>query len=192
MTARAHDPHIGLVVEGPGDEKAVPVLLRKLHGRQDCYCDCLAAPVVLKGVSNALKQPGIEGYARAAANRSGAVGVLILVDSDGASNPSAYAEELRVRAQGVTPKPVLVALADPDFEQWLYSSAETLNIGLSAYQPGVRGKNEIVTALKPQAYTKPIWQPKLAARVDLDLAMNRSADLQALEAHFRTLHGLLP
>lgn len=60
MTASPSDPHIGLVVEGPGDVAAVPVLLRKwLEDRYD-FRDVLAKPISCNGRDNALAPRGLE------------------------------------------------------------------------------------------------------------------------------------
>lgn len=191
MTARPDDPHIGLVVEGPGDAKAVPLLLRAMDALDDMYCDCVGKVITLNGRSNAVKHNGIEGYVATAASRSGAVGVLIVLDRDREDDGTILAADLLRRAGGVTPKPIHLILADPDFEQWLYSSIETLGIGVHHYDPKKRGLNALKSALDPVKYVKPVWQPKLTGRLDLKLALSRSPDLKSLQQSFRELKDFL-
>lgn len=192
MTARPDDPHIGLVVEGPGDAKAMPILLRSLDSVDERYCDCLGRVVTLNGRSNAVKPKGIEGYVATAASRSGAVGVLVVLDQDRDGDVVALGADLLQRAEGATPKPVRLVLAVPDFEQWLYASIETLGLGVTDFSANTRGLNVIKNALAPEKYVKPVWQPKLASRIDLATALDRSEDPRKLQASFRELRSRLP
>lgn len=190
MTAKADAPHIGLVVEGAGDKLALPMLLRA-HLERSCeFRDVLGKPVPLNGRDKAFPANGIEGYVAVAGLRPGCVGVLVVLDGEG----SCVAEQgtlLQQRGASQVAVPVLVALADADYEDWLYASSETLELGLT-YRPAAGGQRQIKEALRPQAYTKPVWQPKLTARMDLELAASRSASLERMLARFDNLRQLLP
>jgi len=94
---------------------------------------------------------------------------------------------LGARAASQSGKPFAVALAEANFEDWLYASAETLDIGLGSYVPNVRGLPAIVAALKPRKYVKPTWQPRLASRVDLELAGERNSSLTRMLERFDEL-----
>lgn len=173
MSAQPGSPHIGLVVEGNGDKGAVPLLLRKRLYSLGEYSDIVGKPVPLHGVDKATREGGIEGYVSAAA-RPGARGVLVVVDCD-ARDPARLEEELSRRASTVTPIPVRVVAAVRDFEDWIYASAETLDLGLVFDEE--RGLTAIKRALLPHKYVKPTWQPRLADRMDLELASTRSESL---------------
>lgn len=189
MTAKPTDPHIGLVVEGAGDRGALPVLLRAhLHASLD-FREILGKPVPAHGREKATAEGGIEGYVVTAGLRPGCVGVLVVLDSEG-DCVAELGPALLARASTVIRKPVYVALADRDFESWLYASAETLDLGL-AYDCDVAGQSAIKAALKPQKYVKPTWQPRLANRMDLTVAAQRSPSLARALARFDQLVELL-
>lgn len=191
MTAPASALHIGLVIEGVGDLRALPELLRRhMHSRGD-YRDLLGKPVPLHGGGNASKASGIEGYVAPAASRPGCRGVLVVLDSDGKCIKE-MAEELISRLQDVSHKPFRLALAERDFEDWLYCSAETLGLSGLEFDPGKRGLGEIRRALKPGTYTKPVHQPRFASRLSLDVARPRSESLDRAIERFEELLELLP
>lgn len=190
MTASFSDPHIGLVVEGAGDREALPVLLRKhLHSVGE-FRDVLGKPVPAHGREKATAKGGLEGYVATAGLRPGCVGVLVVLDGEG-DCVAELGPRLLERSCAVIGKPVSVALADRDFESWLYASAETLEIGL-AYEPRQGAQMAIASALRPTKYVKPIWQPRLAHRVELDLAVPRSASLARALERFDELRANLP
>ena len=170
-------PHVGLVVEGPGDVRALPILLRKHLEAKGSFGDVLGKPVPLNGVGNALKKGGIESYVRVAAGRHGCLGVFVCVDSDD-RDPSGLRDELEGRARSVVATPTSVAVAVRCFEDWIYASAEALRLDLT-WQADSRGLKQIKDALRPEAYAKPVHQPKLTHRMDLQLARSRSNSLAA-------------
>lgn len=189
MTANPTDPHIGLVVEGAGDRGALPILLRSHLARKNDYRDVLGKPVPAHGRDKALVDGGIEGYVATAALRPGCVGVFVVLDGEG-DCVADLGPRLADRADAVTGKPVVIALADQDFESWLYASAETLDLGL-AFQDASNGQASIKRALKPRKYVKPTWQPRLTARVDLELAASRNESLTRALLRFDELCLLL-
>ena len=125
----------------------------------------------------------------AAASRPGCVGVLVVLDGDG--DPVCnLGPELLTRAQAVTGKPVRVAVADKCFESWIVSSAETLELGLT--YPFQGGSSALIAeALRPAKYVKPVRQPRLVHRMDLDLATVRNASLRRMFERFDDLSQLL-
>ena len=83
MTASPADPHVGLVVEGTGGVKALPIVLRAhLHAGTE-FRDVLGKPVPPHGRTKAFPPNGIEGYVVTAASRPGCVGVLVVLDAEG-------------------------------------------------------------------------------------------------------------
>lgn len=191
MAATPVDPHVGLVVEGAGDVTALPILLRAhLHATGE-FRDVLGKPVALHGRTKAFVANGIEGYVAVAALRPGCIGVLVVLDGEG-DCVAHTGPTLKARADRVSRVPVRVALADHDFEDWLYASAETLALPLGGHDGTRRGQHMIKQALKPRSYTKPVWQPSLASRVDLALARPRSASLDRCLRRFDELRLHLP
>lgn len=190
MTQNFFEPHIGLVVEGAGDLGAVPLLLRKyLHSIED-FRDLLGKPVPAHGRDKALRAGALEGFVVTAASRPGCVGVLVVLDGEG-DCVAELGTELLGRSTTSTGRPLAVALADSDFESWLYSSAETMKLGLS-YVEGKNGQGAIKSAIRPAKYVKPTWQPRLAARMDLELACERNASLARALQRFEQLRQLVP
>ena len=192
MSARAGEPHIGLIIEGKADLHAVPILLRRHMHSSGEYRDILGKPIALHGVSNATKSDGIEGFIATAAYRPGCRGVLVVLDADD-NCEAELGPELLARAQEKVAQPVVFALAGRDYEDWLYASAETLNIGDLPYRSGARGLNEIKKALKEQqtSYSKPLWQPRLTDRMDISLARSRNLSLSRMLNRFDGLVSLL-
>lgn len=190
MTADSTDPHVGLVVEGRGEVNALPVLLRAfLHG-QGQFRDVLGKPIPANGREKALRAKGLEGYVATAASRPGCVGVLVLLDSEG-DPVCELGPELLQRAVQVTQKPVAVCLADPKYEAWIVASAETMELPDLQFDPN-RDPNTIVKQAVPAKYVKPTWQPRLTARMDLQLARNRSNSLDRMIDRFSDLASLIP
>jgi hypothetical protein len=190
MTALPADPHIGLVVEGPGDANALPILLRAHLEAAGDYRDLLAKPVACNGRDKALMPGGIEGKVATAAARPGCRGVLVVLDAD-RDLPCVLGPQILSRADKISPVPVAVALAQPTFEEWLVASAATLGLAGLTYPADRDPVNAIKAALQPAKYVKPTWQPRLAARVDVNLARSRSASLARLLNRFDALRALV-
>lgn len=185
MTASAADPHVGLVVEGAGDRNAVPVVLRRHLLASGEYRDILGKPVPAHGRDKALAEGGLEGYVATAGLRPGCVGVLVVLDGEG-DCVGELGPALHSRIADLIGKPVRVALADRDFESWIFASAETLDLDL-AFHENSNAQAEIKSALRPAKYVKPTWQPRLAHRMDLTLAGQRSPSLARAIARFDEL-----
>lgn len=190
MTASAEAPHIGLVVEGPGDVRALPQLLRMWLNERNDFRDLLGKPVSCNGRSNALREYGVEGKVTTAVFRPGCVGVLVVLDDEGDA-VGALGPDLLARVATLCNRPVIVALADSKYESWLVASAETLQL------PSLRFTTSsdpvaLIGAALPYKYTKPVWQPRLTARMDLPRASTRSRSLARMLAKFDELVGLVP
>lgn len=59
------------------------------------------------------------------------------------------------------------------------------------YRPTADAEGLIRSALGAVKYVKPVWQPRLAARVDLELAASRSPSLRRLLAKLDSLRPLV-
>lgn len=177
MTAAAHEPHLGLVVEGRGEIQAVPLLLRRRLANRMDYRDLLGRPVPCNGRENALKPKGIEGKVAVAAVRPGCRCVLVLLDGEGDPVCELGPKLLGRSHETASGKEVVVCLADAKYEDWLVASAESLEIPELAYSPERDSVRALKEALHPSKYVKPSWQPKLTDRLDFDLASGRSRSL---------------
>ncbi|HET8682371.1 MAG TPA: hypothetical protein VFM54_10925 [Micromonosporaceae bacterium] len=186
MTAQPNDPHIGLVVEGQGDLNALPILLRRRLWQREIHKDILGKPVSCNGREKAVMPTGLEGFVAVAAARPGCRSVLVVVDGE-KDLVCELGPSLLSRARDVTRLPVAICLAERTYEDWLFASCETLDIGSLRYRRTVAGLGAVVAALKPAKYVKPTWQPRLTERLDLDVAMRRSGSLRRMINHFDTL-----
>ena len=149
---------------------------RHLHERRNEYRDVLGMPVVCHGRDKALRPGGVEAFVAVAAGRPGCQGVLVVLDAE--EDPACTrGPELLARALAVTGKPVYVCLAERTYEDWLYASAETLQLDDLAFTPGTNAESRIREALDSK-YIKPTWAPRLTSRMDLELALSRSMSLR--------------
>jgi len=165
-------------------------MLRAHQSRTNDYSDILGKPVPFHGKGNATTPGGIEGYVATAA-RPGCVGVLVVLDAD---DELACQEgpTLLARASVEVGVPVVIAIAERDFEDWIFASVETLELAnLEVYQPKGRGKAAIQRGMAPQKYVKPTHQPRLTSRVDLDMAASRSPSLARLLLKFDELRAMV-
>jgi len=174
-----------MIVEGPGDLRAVPLLLRAFLYQRGYHADILGKPIPVNGKSNAVRSRGIEGYVATAAARPGCKGLIVVLDADD-DRSCELGPGLLSRCQVAAGLPISIVVAEPDYEGWLYASAETLGLDLQ-YDATKNGKNMIRKALAPAKYVKPTWQPRLTSRMDLDLARSRNRSLDRALARFWTL-----
>lgn len=174
------------VVEGHGEVRAVPELLRRLIAGVN-------PPVSIEISSHPVRQPretlikpgGLEAAVSLAANEVGENGaILIILDSE-ADCPAQLAPELVNRARTARPdKRIWLVLAHHEFEAWFLAAASSLKgcRGLSHEiedhdnPESVHGCKEWLEGWMPATskYSERIDQPALAAVFDLQLA-RRSA-----------------
>jgi hypothetical protein len=189
MSADAEAPHIGLIVEGDGDSRAVPVLLRNhLFGCQE-YRDLLGKPINAKGRGNITTRGGVEKFVRIAANRPGCQAVLVFLDSE--FEPICpLGPDLLSRASGVCAQPVVICAIEPMFEGWIVASAETMGIEGLEFEPMQHPSGLIEE--KMGKYVKPVDQPRLAHRIDISTARARSKSLERSLNNLDALVALIP
>lgn len=182
MTADPSSPHVGIVVEGPGDRDSLPILLRThLHSQAE-YREILGKPIPCKGRGSATVPGGIEGYVATAAFRPGCRAVLVVLDGDD-DKVCELGPRLAERIASITQIPTKIVLAEECYEDWLYASIETLKLGEREHIAGRRGIIEIkqaILAAHQSKYVKPVWQPRLTKLMDLEIARARSSSLNRL------------
>ena len=132
--------NIACIVEGEGDAKAVPILLRRIVREIDPTLLLNTAEEAIKvDRSKIVKPEELERYVELAAeNNAGHGGILILVDAD-EDCPAALAPQLLQRAHAArSDMPIAVVLAQREYEAWFLAAAQSL-----------QGKKGLSAALKP-------------------------------------------
>jgi hypothetical protein len=117
-------PVIDPIVEGLGDMKAAPLLLRRvlgeLHGRYDVR---IQRPVNAKGKSNLINK--LERLLTLAQYSPECDGILVLLDGD-EDCPRALATELVERAYGMNMDlPTVIVCANSAYEAWFVASLDS-------------------------------------------------------------------
>lgn len=175
-------PRLACVVEGDGDEAAVPILVRRIIAEiaPTAYIEC-PKPVRMPR-DKLLRSPHeLERallYARLQTGDRGAI--LVMIDSDG-EPPCQVGPELLGRArQTVTDLEVGVVLAHREFEAWFLAAAESLrgHRDLPADLTGPLDPEAVADAkgwlrerMPPgRRYRETKDQPALAAAFDLQAA----------------------
>ena len=178
--------HLGCVVEGAGEEGAVPILVRAIAARVDPTLFInIPRPVRIRRTKLHAKFGELErGIQLAVRNLRKKGGLFILLDSEGEA-PCQLGPELVKRAvQSRGDVPVGVVLAHREYEAWFLAAAESL-----------RGQRDLdagfTTPADPEAiqdakgwlrkhmpanrkYSEREDQPALTARLDLEGARQRS------------------
>ncbi len=181
-------PCIVPIVEGDGDMKAVPLLLRMILQHHQWFDWSVAPPKKARGLS-ALKRK-LGSFIRYAEKERDCSAILILLDlDDGCPRDEACDLADRVRQLRST-TPIAVAFAHREYEAWFLASLATIagSYGLSpdlVYDgdvEGRRGVKEWLTRQMPrgQGYKETIHQVKFTSRIDLDHASCRSRSFRRL------------
>ncbi len=116
---------IGVVVEGDGDQGAIPVIIRGHLQRRAIYDVMVAKPINAKGRSKLLRPGELERFARLASLPTGTAGVLVVCDAD--EDPACeLGPSVSERCFAAVPHvPIRACLATREFENWLLASAKT-------------------------------------------------------------------
>jgi len=197
-------PKIVPVVEGDGEERALPLLLRRLlQEHLNEYGFTIAKPKNARGCGRLTAENGIERYVLHALKEPDCVGVFVLLDNDAARGlykrgdleddcAPCFAHYLAERVQAIRPScPVVVVVARWEYEAWLLASLETVGpvVGLPenlAYAGDVEAiqaaKGQIETYMPPgQKYLETRDQVRMTANLDFARVRARSRSFRRLE-----------
>jgi hypothetical protein len=174
---------IGCVVEGHGEVKALPVLLRRLGNIHEPPVAVEVRRPVRLGRSKALAKP--EEFERAvalAALNAGPDGaVLVVLDADN-DCPAQLAPQLLKRARNriAGDVPLSVVIAKREFESWFLAALASLRgqrgiadeAEMPAQPEAIRGAKEWLSRCMSagRTYRESLDQPALAAVFDLEQA----------------------
>jgi hypothetical protein len=179
-----------VVVEGEGDEAAVPRLLSRtldLAGEHGWFVDTKRT---LKVGGLPAFRKHFDRYARLLRLQP-ADALLVLLDlEDGCPVREAQSLAADVRALSF-PYPVAVVLAHREYEAWFLASLPSIASAVESLPDGAeyeddpearRGCKERLTALMPpgRAYKETLDQPAFTSVLDFDLAAERCRSFQRL------------
>lgn len=189
---------LSVIVEGPGDVEAVPVLVRRLAERIDPDLSFDIAKPIRAGKTRLRRSGELERFVDLAARKlQGTGAVLILIDADDDCPKELGAEllERARRARGDTP--IRTVLAKKEFEAWLVAAADSLQgkrglpeeLEPPAKPEEIRGAKEWLSErIQGRRYRETLDQAAFASIVDLDGA-SRAPSFLYLMAKLRELVG---
>lgn len=172
------------IVEGHGDEPAVPVLIRRIAAEVNPGLAVEVHPIRIP-FSRLVRQGEFERAVDLAARMSGANdSILILVDCED-DCPAELGPRLLARArQARADRQIGVVLAKCEYETWFIASAESLrgkrglpnDLTSPEHPESIRGAKEWLERHMPprRGYSEPLDQPALTACFDMRAA--RKAD----------------
>ena len=177
--------NIGCVVEGKGEVKAVPILIRRVAAVHYPELN-LDIPTPIRIARNKVCQIGELEYAVGIAIRSiskqGAI--LILLDSDD-DCPAELAPTILNRISPVFHNiPIAVVFAQHEFESWFLAAAESLrgkrglksDISPPDNPEAIRGAKEWLRRRMPSGKTYSVTQDQPALTALFDIEQARKAD----------------
>jgi len=180
-----------LIVEGQGDEKAVPMLVRKILERHERY-DVVLCPTQRRGEFPAVAK-NFDNFFLAATKERAPILWIMDFDTKGYDCPYREATNLSERAAQLHPDwPIAFAFLVKEFEAlFLHDEAATRRVFTDISkqvvfpeQPeSIRGAKEWLSGKRPKgmAYKESVHQEKIAAHLDIDLLRQRSSDFAHLE-----------
>jgi hypothetical protein len=181
-------PTILPIVEGQSEVQAIPVLLRRLLERLGRTDAGVAQPFRVKR-TQAVRPGEIERAVDQGIRARGDVtAILVVLDADDDS-PERLEASLLARCQAATHLPCAVVAATSELEAWFLGSKDALRgvcgIRQTANAPDhpeeIRGAKERLSRnMEGRRYVPVIDQPRLAARMDLELTLQRCASFSRL------------
>lgn len=185
------------IVEGDGEVKAVPALIRRIHGELSPGTPLdIGRPVRVRR-NRVLKDGELERYLDLAANLAGADGgILVLLDANG-DCPADLGPRILQRARTARlDRRVEVILANREYESWFIAAIDSLkgkrNVSAAAAVPqdpeSIRGAKEWLGDRMDGTYSPTADQTALTALFDMALARRRS---RSFDRMWRAVRALL-
>jgi hypothetical protein len=168
------------IVEGEGEQKALPGLINRVIDRLDASGIHVVEPLVRKR-QKVVKDGELEEAIQLAIRRGRNVAaILILLDADD-DCPATLAPELLDRAKKETHLPVAVVMAKREFEAWFLGSVDTLRdhgiLPVDAAVPErpeeVNAKSKLKQLMVNDKYKEVIHQAALSRMIDFDRCRER-------------------
>jgi hypothetical protein len=172
---------IACIVEGEGEEQALPVLVRRIVSEIDASLYVHVFTAFVRSRPRLVKQHELARDVDLAARRLTAPGaILVVLDADD-DCPATLGPRLLGWARAARNDiPVAVTVANREYEAWFMASAESLrghrglaaNLSPPADPEAIRGAKEWLTAhmLMGQPYSPTIHQASFSQMMSLDMA----------------------
>ena len=171
------------IVEGDGEVKAVPALIRRIHEKVSPGSPLDVDRPIRVRRNRILKDGELERYLDLAANRADTDGgILVLLDANG-DCPAKLGPVIQQRAHAAHPDlRIEVVLANCEYESWFIAAIDSLkgkrNISASATVPqdpeSIRGAKEWLQNWMGGTYSPTADQTALTVLFDMGLARRRS------------------
>lgn len=184
------------IVEGQGEETAVPLLLRRLRDEAKLWNLEVGRPIRQRR-TQLVKKATLQAAVRIAAVREDCAAILVLFDADD-DCPKECAPTLETWAHEASgEKPCAVVIANREYESWFLACMEALR-GYCRIEAGAVSHHapESVRAAKEElerhmpagaSYSPPVDQVKLTARLDLERAYRNCRSFRRLVKAFGAL-----
>ena len=188
------------IVEGDGEVSALPVLLRRINEWQtpQTYVE-ISTPIRVRRDRFLNRDEEFNRHLKFASRKCGEDGwVLVLLDADD-DCPAELGQQILERANACVPNTrVSVVLANREYEAWFIAAAESLD--------GHRGfvfnpdrhtdaevprnaKGWVGACMQGGTYRETTDQPALSARLNLQLAYDRSRSFRKLTSEWNKQTG---
>ena len=169
---------IQVLVEGEGDEKAAPILLRRLREESGAFSLEFARPIRKHRSELVHENPLRRAVQTALRQERGCDGILILFDGD-KDCPKDLSSQVLSWARTETGRiPCEVVIVHHEYEAWFLGSLESLR-GSRTVRPdavslpdpeSMRGAKARLAASMAKPYSETLDQPAFTARFDLAAA----------------------
>ena len=184
------------IVEGQGDEAAVPLLLRRLRDEAQAWGLEVGKPQ-RKRRTQLVKKDSLQIAVRLAALREDCAGILVLFDADD-DCPAELAPALEQWAREAAREiPCAVVMANREYEAWFLASMEALRGTAAILRDAIShpdpeaprdAKGELERRMPGGAsYSSTVDQAPLTAHLDLQNAYRRCRSFRKLVSAFGAL-----
>ena len=193
---------IGCIVEGHGDDKAVPIVVQRVARTEVPATVVIAETLIRRDRGHLIQQIRLVADIEFVARRLvGQGSILVVLDADD-DCPATLGPQLQGWAQNARPDiPIAVVLAAREFESWFLASAESLrghcdlsdSLESHPRPEGVRDAKGWLSSQMPRrrSYSPSADQPDLTRIFDLSLARARSDSFDKCYREItRLLHAL--
>ena len=184
------------IVEGQGEETAVPLLLRRLRDEAGLWNLEVGRPIRQRR-TQLVKKATLQAAVRIATVREDCAAILVLFDADD-DCPKECAPTLELWAcEAAGGKPCAVVIANREYEAWFLAGMEALRGHCRIQQGAVShhdpesvrpAKEELERNMPPGvSYSPPVDQVKLTAHLDFERAYRNCRSFRKLVKAFGAL-----